>query len=177
MGLEEPACPPLNVLSQQNEEPEGGNKCPPECLPPLLRSSQRALQGQEGLFRLPGASSFLPPSDQCRVGGAGPRGSQDGLSDDADEAVGPLSLCSRGSPLGSGPPRRDEGAQVPAAPQVQEARLSPRGRHVGPGSAGLQRGHYLGENKRVGETLGWGPPTCPLYPSMHCLASSHWERK
>lgn len=72
MGLEEPACPPLNVLSQQNEEPEGGNKCPPECLPPLLRSSQRALQGQEGSFRLPGASSFLPPSDQRRVGGLAP---------------------------------------------------------------------------------------------------------
>lgn len=119
---------------------------------PLLRAAQgarplqaRALQGQEGSFCLQGASSFLPTPLRPN-----PTGSQNGLPDDADEAVGPLSLCSLGPPLGSRPPRRDEGAQVPAAPQVQEARLSPRGRHVGPGSAGLRRGHYLGENKRWG---------------------------
>lgn len=59
----------------------------------------------------PSGCIFLPaPLRPTQGGGAGPRGSQDGLSDDADEAVGPLSLCSRGSPLGSGPPRRDEGA-------------------------------------------------------------------
>lgn len=102
-----------------------------------------------GSFLLPGPSSFLPPQ------GPGLTGSQDSLPDDADEAVGPLGLCSAGPPLGSRPPRRDEGAEVPAALQVQESRLSPGGWHVGPGSAGLQRGHDLGEKKRVRDTLSF----------------------
>lgn len=81
----------------------------------------------------------------------------------------PLSLHAPGPPLGSGPPCRDEGAQVSAAPQVQQARLSPRGQQVGPGSAGLQWGHYLWENKQGGERLSFtrcGPGICLLYPSI-----------
>lgn len=51
--------------------------------------------------------------------------SQDGLPDDTDEAVWPLSFCPPGPPLGSRPPHRGEGAQVATAQQVQQAGLSP----------------------------------------------------
>lgn len=78
------------------------------------------------------------------------QGSQDSLSDDPNEAVWPLSLHSPGPPLGSGPPRRCEGAQVAAALEVQQARLSLQGQRAGPGCAGLQWGHYLWEKR------GWG---------------------
>lgn len=109
-----------------------------------------------------------------------PTGSQDSLSDDTDEAVWPLSLGAPGPPLGPRPPHRDKGAQVSTAPQVQQAGLSPRGQHVGPGNAGLRRGHYLWENKEGGERLSTarhGPLTSLLNPAMTCLVQLPWERK
>lgn len=64
--------------------------------------------------------------------------SQDSLSNDTDEAVWPLSLSSLlGSPFGSRPSCQGEGAQVSTAAKVQHAWLSPRGQHMGLGSAGL----------------------------------------
>lgn len=70
--------------------------------------------------------------------------SQDSLSNDAYEAVWPLSFHSLlGPPLGSRPSCQGEGAQVSTAAQVQQAWLSLQGQHMGLGSAGLWWGHYL----------------------------------
>lgn len=57
-------------------------------------------------------------------------------------------LSARGLPAGT---------QVLRSPQLRRCRKPGRlggGRRVGPGRAGLQRGHYLGDSKRVGEALG-----------------------
>lgn len=124
--------------------------------PPFLRSTQRGTptpsQETTGLGRgsIPSEAlgAFQGPSFFLLLRSPGPAASQDSLSDDANEAVWPLSLRSPGPPLGSRPPRGDKGAQVSAAPQVQQARLSPRGQHEGPGSAGLHRAHDLWENKQ-----------------------------
>lgn len=122
----------------------------------FLRSTQRGtpIPSQEttGLGRgsIPSEAlgAFQGPSFFLLLRSPGPAASQDSLSDDANEAVWPLSLRSPGPPLGSRPPRGDKGAQVSATPQVQQARLSPRGQHEGPGSAGLHRTHDLWENKQ-----------------------------
>lgn len=133
-GLGKPVCSPCSALAAKGE-PRSRNKHSPECLP--LRSSQRGTptlsqhtaQRKGGSFPSEWSSIFLR--------------SQDSLPDDTDKAVWPLGLCSWRSPLHSWPLCRDEGAQVTTAPQVQQARLSPRGQRVGPGSAGLRWGHYL----------------------------------
>lgn len=140
-----------------------GGAWPPSAERPEVNAPSSRRSKVRGIIPPPSSPSAVLPLPGQRQGGGGwealrgrgdPTVSQDGLPDDADEAVGPLGLCSLEPPLGSGPPRRDAGAQVPAAPQVQEARPSRRGRRVGPGRAGLQRGHYLGDSKRVGEALG-----------------------
>lgn len=64
--------------------------------------------------------------------------SQDSLSNDANEAVWPLSLGSLlGPPLSSRPSCQRKGAQVSTAAQMKQARLSPRGQPLGLGRAGL----------------------------------------
>lgn len=78
--------------------------------------------------------------------------SQDSLSNDAYEAVWPLSFSSLlGPPLSSRPSCQGKGAQVSTAAQVQQARLSPQSQHMGLGSAGLWWGHYLWKKKRKEE--------------------------
>lgn len=128
--------PPLS-----EEKPEGHPNSP---------SGNR--QGTHPLKKLP---AFQGPPVFLLLRSPGPATSQDSLSDDADEAVWPLSLGSPGPLLGRGPPRRDKGAQISAAPQVQQARLFLRGQHQGPGSAGLHRGHDLWENKQGDKRLNF----------------------
>lgn len=124
----------LEGPQQQKGEPRSRNKHPPECHPLSSQKgtptpSQHTAQRKGGSFPSEWSSIFLS--------------SQDSLPDDTDKAVWSLGLCSWGSPLHSWPPCWDEGAQVTTAPQVQQARLSPRGQCVGPGSAGLWWGHDL----------------------------------
>ena len=137
----------LQPAERRTREPRSRNKCSPECPPlseekpeghPNSQSGNR--QGTRPLKRLP---AFQGPPVFLLLRSPSPAASQDSLSDDADEAVRPLGLSSPGPPLSQGPPRGDEGAQISAAPQVQQAGLFPRGQHQGPGSAGLHRGHDL----------------------------------
>ena len=149
----------LQPAERRTREPRSRNKCSPECPPlseekpeghPNSQSGNR--QGTRPHKRLP---AFQSPPVFLLLRSPGPAASQDSLSDDADEAVWPLGLGSPGPPLGRGPPRGDEGAQISAAPQVQQAGLFPRGQYQGPGSAGLHRGHDLWENKQGDKRLNF----------------------
>lgn len=159
MSLPGAARASLTALSQQ----EGGGKEQARMssqMPAFRGAHEGKLNPSQEAVRskgiLPLGAAFHPPALGClllaflAMREPGPAGSQDGLSDDTNEAVWPLGLHSLGPPLGSWPPRRDKGAQVPAALQVQQAGLPPRGLRVGPASAGLQRGHYLWENEEGG---------------------------
>lgn len=159
-GCIEKSNEPKRTLDQLKGEPKSRNRYPLKCLP----------------FRGVPRGGPQPPPGKLHGEDREPAlaGSQDGLANDTNEAVWPLSLRSAGSPLDSRRQDGDEGAQVSAALQVQHAGLSPRGQQLGPGSPGLQWSHDLGENKERGRgsasaDVSWALP--PL--STH----AKWPRK
>lgn len=58
MSSDEPACPPLNALRQQNEEPKRGDKSPPAC-PPLKEFPEVKPTPSQGT---PWSGRIIPPS-------------------------------------------------------------------------------------------------------------------